>query len=292
MCCDENSSRSRDHNNVVACRCKRKLHQRHLVSVRTLSSRQQAAHVLQVLSAAKEALGNFSTAFTLALLLSRDQQSSRDGSRQQQLGRQRQQQQQTLLVEEEEVEWQQLRLGREVADEGAQAQHGSHAPDSSTGLVAAAAAPEVKCQAPHQCPPCEPARSLSESLQMSQAGTATSSISGAVAAANTVHAAQLLASTAELPAAGPTGQQQDFSSAETALLSPMAWEHSQEGWQQLMQRAWRGNVQAVLACAQELIHGGDFVLQDFGLARKLLQTVRMGLSPGWKLLAVLLSDAL
>jgi hypothetical protein len=176
------------------------------------------------------------------------------------------------------VEWQQLQLGREVADEGAQLQHDSHAPDSSTGPAAAPAAAEVECQAPHPQPPCEPARSLSESLKVSQAGAATGSSSGAVAATNTAHAAELLASAAEVPAAGPTGQQEDFSSAETA-----AWEHSQEGWQELMQRAWRGDVQAVLACAQELIHGGDFCLQDLGLAKKLLQTVSMGLPlpPSW-----------
>lgn len=51
------------------------------------------------------------------------------------------------------------------------------------------------------------------------------------------------------------------------------WERSQEGWQGLMQQAWCGDVGAVLACAQELIHGGDFCLQDCRLARQLLQTV-------------------
>jgi hypothetical protein len=40
-----------------------------------------------------------------------------------------------------------------------------------------------------------------------------------------------------------------------------------------MQRAWRGEEAAVLACAQELIHGGEFCLQDCDLARQLLRTV-------------------
>jgi hypothetical protein len=206
-----------------------------------------------------------------------------------------------LLVKEEEAEWQQLHLGREVVadDEGAQVQHAPRAPDSSTGPPGAAAEAEAECQAPHQPPPCEPALSLSEGWNASQAphhpplcepalslsegwsasqaGAANCLTPGAVTAANTAHATELLAS-----AAGPMGQQHDFSIAEAA-----AWEHSQDGWQQLVRRAWRGDVQAVLACAQELIHGGDFCLQDFDLARQLLQTVSVALPPGWHLSAVL-----
>jgi hypothetical protein len=59
------------------------------------------------------------------------------------------------------------------------------------------------------------------------------------------------------------------------------WEHSDEGWQDLLQRACRGELAAVLACARELVHGGDFCLQDFGLARQLLHTVSVSSVNVW-----------
>ena len=89
------------------------------------------------------------------------------------------------------------------------------------------------------------------------------------------------AAPAPAPSAGICGDKEEAAEGadeglcEDTLDAVAAWQHTTEGWQALMLRAWRGEVGAVLACAQELIHGGDFCMQDINLARKLLHTVSL-----------------
>lgn len=281
---------------MYMCRCKRKLHQKHLVSIRTLTSRQQAAHVLKVLSAAKEALNNFSTAFRLAVLLSKEQNSmSNSGqSRQKQQALQQLQQlqqQHAMLMQQEEQEelqeWQQLEWASAapgVHQHAEQQQQQSAAGTHNNPAHTAQAANEAACTDSNPQLPCEPAQPLNGSATALPAATSTlaaacdaaTSTSGAACHAGAAPdpLAECYATDATEPAgAGPADKHDAFDVAAAAA----PWEHSQDGWQGLMQRAWRGEVQAVLACAQELIHGGDYCLQDCALARKLLRTVSVKL---------------
>lgn len=125
-------------------------------------------------------------------------------------------------------------------------------------------------QQPQQQHPCAPARAISRSPP-EPADPAAATAAG-------MHSPELAAvgaTTAPTAAAAgiePDGQLDAFDNIEDAA----EWEHSEGGWQELLQRAWHGDAAAVLACAQELIHGGDYCLQDFGLAIQLLQTVSNG----------------
>lgn len=273
-------------------RCKHKLQQRHALSVRTLttlSSRQQAAHVLRVLAVAKDALHAFSTAFRLAVMLSKEQHASLTATQQQQQGPclhtqeddwaavtapQQQQQQHGS----QSLSWQPL-----AAEGGQQTQHAgepeggdaagepprphtgdSAGKDGAAGQVGNAAgssssggAPQKQQKQQQQQPPCAPAPPVNAVPEPAANPLATHELAAAAAAAVATAAAQ--------PA-----EQIDALAAEGG---PADWQHSQEGWQELLQRAWRGDVQAVLACAQQLIHGGDFCLQDCHCAEQLLRTV-------------------
>lgn len=245
------------------CRCKHKLQQRHFVSLRTLSSRQQAAHVLLVLAAVREALANFTTAFKLAVLLSREPISLSGSTTQQQQQQQQEQEQPTWEDPhtEQHLEWQQLQGADTAPEEGAQ---------SAAGSGCGAPATKARCDTPQQQPcPSGPQGELARSASGSQHTGSQPATDGT--AADAPAGSQSADLTATPAAAGDTGQApagQDDECEGAAL-----WDRSHEGWQDLMQRAWRGEEAAVLACAQELIHGGEFCLQDCGLARQLLRTV-------------------
>lgn len=280
-------------------RCKHKLHQRHLVSVRTLSSKQQATHVLQVLTVAKDSFHNFTTAFKLAVLLSTHTPASFTGITQQQQHQQVGSAAQSYVEQGELDEkhwWQQddaeaaeasthsqQQTSNSIAAASRSASHPAdrtaHSSDSGDAAVAGDAAAQ---QEGPQCAPAGPlSRSSHHSLDPSTpvaaggADTTPRQQSGRVPQQSTAEPAAAVEIDAELEGLddGPVADSAAYHHDDSSLDMIAEWERSQEGWQGLMQRAWRGNVGAVLACAQELIHGGDFCLQDCHLARQLLQTV-------------------
>jgi hypothetical protein len=258
--------------------------------VRTLSSKQQATHVLQVLTAAKDAFHNFTTAFKLAVLLSTHSPASFTETTEQHQHQQGDSAAQSFIEQDElDVQhwWQQD--DAEAAEDSTHSQQqtsssiagasrsASHPADSTTNSSLAGDA-----AAQQQGPQCAPAAPVSSSshhsldLSVASAGADTTprQQSVRVTQQSTAEPAAAVQLDAELeglddaPVADSAAYHDDSSPNVIA-----EWERSQEGWQGVMQRAWRGDVGAVLDCAQELIHGGDFCLQDCRLARQLLQTV-------------------
>lgn len=270
-------------------RCKHKLHQRHLVSVRTLSSKQQATHVLQVLNGAKDAFHNFTTAFKLAVLLSTHSPASFTAQ-------QHQHQQGDIaarsFVEQDELDvqhwWQQ--------DDAEAAEASTHSQQQTPGSIASRAASHPTDSTAHdslsgdaavqqqglQCVPTAPVSSSSShhsvdpssSVAAAGAGSTPRQQSARVTQQSTAEPATAVQLDADVEGLDDAPVADSATGYDDSLPDVLAeWEHSQGGWQDLMQRAWRGDVGAVLACAQELIHGGGFCLQDCRLARQLLQTV-------------------
>jgi hypothetical protein len=276
----------------------------------TLSSRHHAAHILHVLSTAKDALLTFSTAFRLAVMLSREHASSTGSALQQQ---QQQQGASHSHTQQEYASWgaageQQQQLGGRGMEAYAELHSAAHSLAGQTDRTAGATISEagVKLPSAHEPPqkcintgdagevtgadtlaggntqqqpqqhPCAPAQAISS--------PATEPAAPAAAVAAGMHSPELAAvgettaPTAAAAAAGiaPDGQLDAFDNIEDAA----EWQHSEEGWQELLQRAWHGDADAVLACAQELIHGGDYCLQDFSLAVQLLHTVSNGVGVG------------
>jgi len=257
------------------------------------TSRQTAAQVLRVLGIAQEAYHNFNTAFKLAIMISRQQvlvpvQAA-------------QQQQQDLLLPLKQQEPEQGRHSGAASDSkpgsqpggatppwqaGAQQHRGTHEGLESDHPASQQGAPDASIgQAQPSCAPTNPITSpkvsSTDSITHTAALNATAEppTPGEQTAATDPGAAALspaVAPTPPTPAAPAAPAADECDDAQEGLSE---WDHSQEGWQGLLQRARHGDVEAVLACAQELIHGGDFCLQDISLARQLLRTVRTLLEP-------------
>lgn len=257
------------------CRCQRKLQQHPMISVTTLSSCQTAAQVLKVLGIAQEAYHNFNTAFKLAIMISRQQVLPQ------------QQQQQDLLLPLKQQEQERGWHSGAAADSKPGSQTGGAPPpwqaetqqhsDTHEGLKRDHPPSQDTPDVGQAQPPCAPANPITSPKVSSITHTAASDATAEAPtpreqAADTGPGAEALS-----PAAAPpttTAAPAAPGECDAAQEGLSAWDHSQEGWQGLLQRARHGDVEAVLACAQELIHGGYFCLQDFSLAKQLLRTVR------------------
>lgn len=231
--------------------------------------RQHAAHVLEVLAAAREAHQHFSTAFSLAVVMSRQQQHEQSLPTQQ------------VQVQEAAAAPLQLKSDAGTTPPTPAAETRLEQPATGANTCQCIINDRQQQQQQLSCVPVADSKKLSVTGQgsVTAAAHAPSVPPSAEEAALPAAAESESSSTASSEAEEQEGTAEDTASLHDSQQSLWADDDDDADWDALLQRAWRGDEAAVLACAQELIQGGDFCLQDFSLARQLLLTVSGG-APG------------